>query len=108
MEGEVTTGIVGADAVWERWLAGVALSVSDAEGSFDQPGVDRGTLESSLTAVHPYLRVDVNDRVQAWGLLGYGTGDMTMTQAANARRGEIVTRTDIEMRLGAAGARARC
>ena len=105
MDGEVTTGILGADAAWERWLAGVALSVSEGEGTFDQPGVDRGTLESTLTAVHPYVRVDVNERVQAWGLLGYGTGEMTMTQAARGDRGEIVTRTDIEMRLGAAGVR---
>ena len=105
MDGEVTTGILGADAAWDRWLAGVALSVSEGEGTFDQPGVDRGTLESSLTAVHPYVRVDVNERVSAWGLLGYGTGEMTMTQAARGDRGEIVTRTDIEMRLGAAGAR---
>ena len=29
LDGEVTTGIVGADAQWERWLAGVALSVSE-------------------------------------------------------------------------------
>ena len=105
MDGEVTTGILGADAAWDRWLAGVALSVSEGEGTFDQPGVDRGTLESRLTAVHPYVRVEVNDRVSAWGLVGYGTGEMTMTQAARDNRGEIVTRTDIEMRLGAAGVR---
>ena len=29
LDGEVTTGILGADAEWERWLAGVALSVSE-------------------------------------------------------------------------------
>ena len=29
LDGEVTTGILGADAQWERWLAGVALSVSE-------------------------------------------------------------------------------
>ena len=38
IEGEVTTGILGADAEWERVLAGVALSVSEGEGTFDQPG----------------------------------------------------------------------
>ena len=105
LDGEVTTGILGADAQWERWLAGVALSVSEGEGSFDQPGVDTGTVESSLTSVNPYVRYEASDRLSVWGLLGYGTGDMTMTQAANDNRGEIVTRTDISMRLGAAGAR---
>ena len=105
LDGEVTTGILGADAEWERWLAGVALSVSEGEGSFGQPGVDSGTVESSLTSVNPYVRYEASDRLSVWGLLGYGTGDMTMTQAARGERAEIVTRTDISMRLGAAGAR---
>ena len=105
LDGEVTTGILGADAQWERWLAGVALSVSEGEGTFDQPGVDSGTVESSLTSVNPYVRYEASDRLSVWGLMGYGTGDMTLTQAANDDRGEIVTRTDISMRLGAAGAR---
>ena len=105
LDGEVTTGILGADAQWEPWLAGVALSVSEGEGSFDQPGVDSGTVESSLTSVNPYVRYEASDRLSVWGLMGYGTGDMTLTQAANDNRGKIVTRTDISMRLGAAGAR---
>ena len=106
LDGEVTTGILGADAQWERWLAGVALSVSEGEGSFDQPGVDSGTVESSLTSVNPYVRYEASDRLSVWGLLGYGTGDMTITQAANDKRDHrIVTRTDLMLRLGAAGAR---
>ena len=105
LDGEVTTGILGADAQWERWLAGVALSVSEGEGTFDQPGVDSGTVESTLTSVNPYVRYQASDRLSAWGLLGYGTGDMTITQAARGERAKTVTRTDISMRLGAAGAR---
>ena len=105
LDGEVTTGMLGADAQWERWLAGLALSVSEGEGTFDQPGVDSGTVESSLTSVNPYVRYEASDRLSVWGLLGYGTGDMTLKQAANDNRGEMVTRTDISMRLGAAGAR---
>ena len=98
LDGEVTTGILGADAQWERWLAGVALSVSEGEGTFDQPGVDSGTVESTLTSVNPYVRYEASDRLTAWGLLGYGTGDMTI-------RGNSPVRTDLMMRLGAAGAR---
>ena len=106
IEGEVTTGIVGADAEWDRLLAGVAVSVSEGEGTFDLPDVDSGTIESSVTTVSPYARVSLSDRVSAWGLLGYGTGDMTIVQAANDRgQPERVTRTDIEMRLAAVGGR---
>ena len=107
MDGDVTTAILGADATWSRWLAGVAVSVSEGDGTYGYPGADdQGTLESSLTGVHPYARVLVNERVQAWGLLGFGSGEMTMRQAPNAHRDHaVVTRTDIEMRLGAVGAR---
>ena len=98
LDGEVTTGLLGADAQWERWLAGVALSVSEGKGTFDQPGVDSGTVESTLTSVNPYVRYEASDRLTAWGLLGYGTGDMTI-------RGNSPVRTDLMMRLGAAGAR---
>jgi len=107
IEGEVTTGILGTDVEWDRLLAGVAVSISEGDGTFDQPGVDSGTIESSMTTVSPYARVMLSERVSAWGLVGFGTGDMTIVQAANATSGqpERVTRTDIGMRLGAVGGR---
>ena len=73
LDGKVTTAILGADAQWERWLAGVALSVSEGKGTFDQPGVDSGTVESALTSVNPYVRYEASERLSAWGLLGYMT-----------------------------------
>ena len=111
IDGEVTTGILGADAEWNRLLAGVAVSVSEGEGHFDQPGVDKGTIESTMTAVSPYARLMLNERVSAWGLAGWGTGDMTIMQDARAAtdtgpaRERTVTRTDLEMRLAALGGR---
>ena len=107
IDGDVTTGILGADAEWNRLLAGVAVSLSEGEGTFAQPGVDSGTIESSLTTVSPYARLRLSERVSAWGLVGFGTGDMTIVQDANERgRAERVTRrTDIEMRMGAVGGR---
>ena len=107
IDGNVTTGILGTDAEWRRLLAGVAVSVSEGEGTFDQPGVDSGTVESTMTTVSPYARLSVNERVSVWGLAGYGTGDMTIVQAANDATGqpERVTRTDLSMRLAALGGR---
>ena len=106
IDGEVVTGILGADAEWNRLLAGVAISVSEGEGTFAQPDVDSGTIESTMTVVSPYARLAVTDRVSVWGLAGWGTGDMTIVQAANDRgQPERVTRTDLEMRLAAVGGR---
>ena len=101
IDGEVLTGTLGADADWGRVLAGVAVSLSEGEGGFDRPG-DRGSIESVLTTVNPYTRVRVTERLSAWGLAGWGTGDMAIRFDDG---GAAPVRTDIGMRLGALGAR---
>ena len=98
LSGDVTTGFVGADLSLEHWLAGVALGLSEGEGSFDD-GTGGGTLESSLTGVYPYARLDMGDGVDVWGLIGVGSGDLTLTV------GEEVTETDLAMQMGAVGLR---
>ena len=102
IDGEVLTGVLGADAEWNHMLTGVAVSLSEGEGTFEQPGVDKGSIESRLTTVSPYARVRLTGRLSAWGLVGFGTGDMTITQDA---RPDMVTKTDIGMQMGALGAR---
>ena len=52
MDGDVTSGLIGFDAEWERVLAGVMLSQSSGEGSYrlsEENGGRSGTVESSLT-----------------------------------------------------------
>ena len=75
MDGNVTTGLLGADAEWNRLLAGVMVSQSAGDGSYrlsPEKGDDEGTVESTMTGVYPYARIDLNDRVSAWGLVGSG------------------------------------
>ena len=111
VDGEVVTGTLGADAEWNSVLAGVAVSLSEGEGRFHQPGIDKGSVESRRTTVSPYARFKISERVSAWGLIGWGTGDMTVVQGAREgtaeqpARPEIVTKTDLGMRMGALGAR---
>ena len=116
LDGEVLTGTLGADAEWDRLLAGVAISLSEGAGTFDNPGVDSGAVESAMTVVSPYARWQVTGRVSAWGLMGWGTGNMTITRdavagdvneaadAGPARAGKV-TKTDLSMRMGAGGVR---
>ena len=93
LDGEMVTGILGADVEWSRLFAGVAVAVSEADGTFEASDMNRGDLESTLSGVYPYARFAVIDRVSVWGLLGYGAGEMTITQAANPDRDEIATGT---------------
>ena len=109
LDGEVATGFLGVDFGSGRWLAGVALSLSEGEGSYAQTeGPDRGELESTLTAVYPYARLAVSDGLDLWGVAGYGEGRLTLRQHANAeanRPRALRHRTGIAMRMAAVGAR---
>ena len=103
MDGAVTTGMIGIDAEWDRLLAGVMLSRSEGDGKYRLSaalGNDGGTVESSLTGVYPYLRLEMGEGVSAWGLAGYGTGSLTLRQD-----GQDPIETDLGMRMGAVGAR---
>ena len=88
VDGDVTTFTFGADAARGRWLGGVALAHSTGEGGFrdhaetDHESLGSGTLESTLTGVHPYLRFRATERLSLWGVLGYGTGELTLAEDA--------------------------
>ena len=100
VDGETATLLVGADAAWNRWLAGIAVAHSVGAGGFrGGPGGGAGELDSALTAVHPYARWRANDRLSAWGVLGYGAGGLTL--ATNGAAWE----TDTSMRMAAGGLR---
>ena len=57
-----------------------------------------GELESTLTSVHPYTRLAVNEQLSVWGILGYGTGELSL----EVENGERWT-TGTAMEMAAAG-----
>ena len=100
VDGEVATFLVGADASWNRWLAGITVAHSVGAGGFrGGPGGGAGGLDSTLTAVHPYARWQASERLSAWGVLGYGAGDLALE--TNGSTWE----TDTSMRMAAGGLR---
>ena len=104
LDGEVTTGMLGADYARGPWLVGLALAQSAGEGDYrdtpasDPPrpssqtcpdGVDGplcadavragdGKVESSLTAAIPYASLQASERFKLWGAFGYGAGEVTL------------------------------
>ena len=62
----------------EGLLAGATVSLSEGEGTFDRPGVDKGRIRSTMTTVSPYERFRVTEWVSVWDSAGWGTGDMTI------------------------------
>ena len=109
MDGDVTTGLLGFDAEWDNLLAGVMLSQSTGEGAYrvdpaegHDAGTGGGTVESGLTGVYPYARINLDARVSAWALAGAGSGSLTLTQD-----GHDAMKTDLSMRMGALGVRGQ-
>ena len=104
LSGSVTSGLAGVDYEQGRLLAGLAVSHSRGAGDFGGGGSGAGRPpaptrkpQSTLTGVHPYLRINLNDRLAAWGLAGYGRGETSGTEGG--------TETGIGMNMGAFGAR---
>ena len=117
LDGDVLTGFLGFDVAHERWLAGLAVSLSRGDGGFEprerNGGHDagagaRGQIESRLTSLYPYAGYRLTERTDVWGMLGYGTGDVTVTEpAGDGRVRDVVNETGTGMRMGALGAKSR-
>ena len=103
LDGDVTTAFVGADLAAGRWLGGVALGHSEGESTFrvDDAGTagrHGGTVESTLTALYPYVRYAATGRLDVWAMAGIGQGSMTIDEDGMTRR-----ETDLAMRMGVVG-----
>ena len=100
VDGDVVTGTLGAD--WERGrlLMGLALAYSAGGGRYEPDSGSGGDLESRLASVHPYVRLALHERVELWGLLGYGMlGELRLSA------GEVSSQGGLGMEMGAFGAR---
>ena len=110
LEGRVTTGMVGLDAEHGDWLGGVALSHSAGDGTLRPRGLAMAyDVESTITAVHPYVRRTLSRRLFAWATAGVGRGSLTLTQKREetdeAPAGRTTWETGTAMHMAAAGAR---
>ena len=126
LDGEATTAMLGADYATDRWLIGMALMQSRGEGGYADTGIDSrpasqscdgmdeqtevlcrgavregdGKVEAALTAALPYASLRASERLEFWGALGHGTGDVTLKPA----RGRAL-KADISWSMAAMGMR---
>ena len=98
LDGDVTTGLLGADYASGRWTTGLVISHSIGEGGYR--GASAGEIEATVTALTPWAGYAVTERVSVWGAAGYGAGGLTLTP-----EGAAALKTDLGMTLAAAGAR---
>ena len=75
LDGEVASGILGADLTQGRVAAGLALSHARGTGDYRSPE-GSGEVETALTGVYPWSRYMASQRVSMWGVAGYGEGTL--------------------------------
>ena len=106
LSGETATGSLGMDWEHGRLLTGLAMTHSLGEGTAQGAGKSY-VMGSSVTTALPYARLQLTERLSAWGLAGTGSGrltldldgeapertsaDLSMTLAAVGMRGDLVT-----------------
>ena len=98
LEGDVETAMLGADWARGPLMTGMMLALSRGEGTWQMDG-RQDEITSRMASVHPYLGYKATKWLSLWGVVGYGQGDLTLPE-----QNEEVT-TDIEMTMGAVGAR---
>ena len=104
LDGDVTTGLLGADYAQGPWTGGAVLSHSSGEGGYN--GEAAGKVEASMTALTPWAGYKVTERLSVWGALGYGIGELTLTpKNPQTQKNQPAQKTDIAMTLAAAGVR---
>ena len=99
LDGEVASAMLGADFSRDALLGGLMVSHSRGEGGYRSPD-GNGEVESTLTALFPYARYALSERVSVWGMGGYGEGTLTVIP-----EGQAPLRPDMDFVMGALGVR---
>ena len=99
LDGEVASAMVGADFSRDALLGGLMVSHSRGEGGYLSSD-GNGEVESTLTALFPYARYALSERVSVWGMAGYGAGTLTLTP-----EGHAPLRPGMDFLMGALGVR---
>ena len=104
LDGEVASGMIGADLIRDAWAAGLIVSHSVGEGGY--AGHSEGRVETSLSGLYPWGRLALSERVDAWATAGYGQGGLAVTPKKPETDEDAATiRTDLDLRMAAAGLR---
>ncbi len=103
VDGEVASGLLGADWTRGRWTTGLVVTHSRGDGGYRGAGV--GAVASTLTGIWPWTRYALGERLSVWGVAGYGDGSLTLEPRAEDGTHARAIRTDLDLWMAAAGLR---
>ena len=105
VDGEVTTGLIGADWASANWTAGLAVGHSTGAGGYRRGGDCApncaGAIDATLTGLYPYAGLDLTERLSLWAAAGHGAGEVTVTP-----EGQSSMSANLTMTMGAVGVRS--
>ena len=102
-DGEVASGLLGADWTRGDWTAGLAVSHSRGDGAYRGEG--DGTVSATLTGLWPWVGHSLGERLSVWGVAGYGDGSLTLEPRAEDGTRAKAIRADLDLMMAAAGLR---
>ena len=100
-DGEVASGLLGADWTRGDWTAGLAVSHSRGDGAYR--GAGGGTVSATLTGLWPWVGHSLGERLSVWGVAGYGDGSLTLEPRAEDGTCAEAIRTDLDLMMAAGG-----
>ena len=101
LDGEVVSTLIGADSSSRQSAEGVMVAHSRGKGGWRSSG-DGGTIEGTVTGVYRYGRRQASERISAWGVAGYGMGDLSFMSEGGGK-----TEMGMNLMLAAAGLRGK-
>ena len=111
VDGEVASGLLGADWTTGNWMTGLLVSHSSGDGGYGRaggPGSGSGTggaLRATLTGVWPWVRHAPGERLSVWGVAGYGSGSLTLDAGDRNGARNPTIRTGLDLWMAAVGLR---
>ncbi len=103
-DGSLAAMYLGMDGRGDGWVAGGAVGQVKADASYeykDGQVSGKGKLDTSLTTLHPYVGWALTEQAKAWVVVGFGTGEASMTRDGASY---VAEPTDLSMRMGLVGA----
>ena len=99
VDGEVSTGMLGADYAQRDWIVGVVGMYSEGEGDFLEAG-QLTQKEADLTTMIPWVAMEFEGGIRLRGAAGYGSGEVRLN-----RPGASVSEGSLDWRMLNAGLR---
>ncbi len=102
-DGELRTFYLGADrAFGASWLVGAAVARGSGKANYSTADLTTGALDTSLTALHPYVRGTFASGLEVWAIGGFGRGEADIAGRSLAGDGSSA---DLDMAMAAFGLR---